>query len=261
VARAIHRLSAHSTAPFIVVNGPTLTATVAGAPAGTIFVDALGELSFEMQSALIRALDHHAERDGRGTGVPRHLRVVAASDTDLDVERQRGRVRTDLYYRLKPFELVVPPLRQRSETDLRDLVDATLARLSARRGGLLAALAPDIWERFARYAWPGNVRELGSVLERMVVAAGEETLLTSRHLPDYLRRSIDAGGGAPGASGLLTRRDPASPVPDATVQGALARNDYKQGRAASELGISRHQLYRLLKRSGTREALAGRAIG
>jgi two-component system, NtrC family, response regulator HydG len=281
VARAIHRVSSRAAYPFVVVNCAGLTPTLAedelfghvrgaftGAVAdrpgpferangGTVFLDEIGELAAESQMKLLRALQQRTvQRLGSGQETPFDVRVIAATNADLESAQQRGRFRQDLYYRLKVYELRVPPLRRRGESDLRQLARAILEHLSARRRRTPPAIAPRAWDAFTRYSWPGNVRELENTLERMVVAAGDETLLIPAHMPDELRAIAERLRAPVDVGAIQARRA----MPSLTeARGALERNDFKHGRAAAELGLSRHQLYRLLRRLEAAEPPAGGA--
>jgi transcriptional regulator with PAS, ATPase and Fis domain len=282
VARSIHRLSARAGHPFVVVNcaglSPTLaedelfghvrgafTGAVADRPGpferangGTVFLDEIGELAAESQMKLLRALQQRTvQRLGSGHETPFDVRVIAATNADLESAQQRGRFRQDLYYRLKVYELRVPPLRCRGESDLRQLADAILHLLGMRRDRSPATLAPGVWEAFARYSWPGNVRELENTLERMLVAAGDDTLLTPVHMPDEFRAIVEQIRAPLDAAANHARRA----LPSAAdARAVLERNDFTYGKTALELGISRHQLYRLLKRRAAAEPPAGRAL-
>lgn len=262
VARAIHRMSPRHGAPFVVVNcaglSPTLvedelfghvrgafTGAIADRPGpferanrGIVFLDEVGDLTADLQLKLLRALQQRTvQRLGGDEETMFDVQVVAATNVDLAAAKARGRFREDLYYRLKVFELRVPPLRQRGSDDLRSLVTALLKRLTERRHRPLPTLASAVWEGFARYSWPGNVRELENTLERMIVAAGDTAILLPEHLPEDFGTSARVQGRTP----------PPLPSP-ADLLAALQRNAHRWSRTATELGISRHQLYRLMKR-------------
>ncbi|HWW87416.1 MAG TPA: sigma-54 dependent transcriptional regulator, partial [Vicinamibacterales bacterium] len=210
VARAIHRHSPRNRGPFVVVNcaglSPTLvedelfghmrgafTGAISDrvgpfelAKGGTIFLDEIGELSPDLQLKLLRALQQRAvQRLGGVREVSFDVRVVAATNVDLEIEQGRGRFRSDLYYRLKVYEVRVPPLRSRGEADLRELVRVMLKRLSELRGRPIPVMSQAVWDPLLGYDWPGNVRELENTIERMIVAAGAGgDVLTREHLPD-----------------------------------------------------------------------------
>jgi two-component system, NtrC family, response regulator HydG len=275
VAWAIHRASKRASAPFVVVNcaglSPTLvedelfghmrgayTGAVEDRPGpferangGTVFLDEVGELTSDLQMKLLRALQQRTvQRLGGRHETPFDVRVIAATNADLTLATMRGRFRQDLYYRLKVYELRLPPLRRRGAVNLRRLVDSILAQLSARRQRRRATVDRSVWELFVAYSWPGNVRELENTLERMIVAAGDDLLLTREHLPDdfgaIMRRSSVRGRESP-AKVIDFRRALPSQL---EVVAAFERNGFACGATAMDLGLSRHQLYRLFKRHG-----------
>jgi transcriptional regulator with PAS, ATPase and Fis domain len=235
VASAIHRASPRGRAPFVVVNcaglSPTqVEAEIFGQPGpferadgGTVLLDEIGALTSESQIKLLCALQER----------PFDVRVIAATNMDLARATARGRFRTDLYYRLNVYELRVPPLRRRGAADIQLLVDATIKRFAERKGRLIPVLDPSVLDLFHRYDWPGNVRELENTLERMMVAAGDEPCLRAEHLPERFPSSADRTRPLPSAADVLA---------------ALQRNGSSYRHTAAELGLSRHQLYRLLKR-------------
>jgi transcriptional regulator with PAS, ATPase and Fis domain len=259
VARAIHRLSCRRDQPFVVVNCGGLPATLADdalfghvrgaftgasgdvagpferADGGTVFLDEIGDLLPEVQVKLLRVLQQRTVARLGAVG-EKHIdvRVVAATNADLKSAVAKGAFREDLYYRLDVFEIVVPPVRARGSADLNRIVTSLLTELCERRRREPPLLAPDLWGSFERHAWPGNVRELENVLERMIAAAPPNASeLTTAELPE---------GFASAWPSLC--RTPAH----ADIAAALTRHRSNRSRAAAELGLSRHQLYRLLKR-------------
>jgi two-component system, NtrC family, response regulator HydG len=275
VARAVHDASPRGAAPFVVVNcaglSPTLvedelfghvrgafTGAVGDRPGpferangGTVFLDEVGELTPDLQMKLLRTLQQRTvQRLGGRQETRFDVRVIAATNVDLADARAHGRFREDLYYRLKVYELRVPPLRRRGGADLRALVDTTLRRFEQRRRRRIGAVDPDVLTRFTEYPWPGNVRELENTLERMVVAAGGDGPLTAEHLPDdFGRLDGRASGGENGAGPRPSRTLPSADE----VRAALERSGFRIARAAATLGLSRHQLYRLLKGFAVRD--------
>ena len=277
VARGIHLASPRRRSDFVVVNcaglAPGLvedelfghvrgafTGAVddkAGpferASGGTVFLDEIGDLTPELQMKLLRTLQQRTvQRLGGRREQTFDARVIAATHVDLAGAVARGRFREDLYYRLKVYELKVPPLRARGMSDLRELAGAILAKLAARRRRRAPALDADALALLGSYSWPGNVRELENTLEYMLVAAGVESPLTAAHLPDGFGRLAAAHPvelvGA-GMGGGLARAPRPLPAP-ADVLAALERSGSHRGRAAAALGLSRHQLYRLIQRYG-----------
>jgi transcriptional regulator with GAF, ATPase, and Fis domain len=263
VAEAIHRASPRAHAPFVVVDcagmAPTLAEdTLFGhvrgaftgavderagpferAAGGTVLLDEIGDLSLDLQMKLLRAVQSRTvQRLGGSQLTPFDVRIVAATHVDLADAVARGRFREDLYYRLKVYEIVVPALRRRGRDDIIALASAIVHQLADRRRLARPAIDRDVLDTFAGYAWPGNVRELENVVERMFVAAAGEPVLRCIHMPRQLR----SGGGS-----MPLRAAP--PHPDRIVE-SLQRGGFRYARTAAELGLSRHQLYRLVKRHG-----------
>jgi transcriptional regulator with GAF, ATPase, and Fis domain len=215
------------------------------ADGGTVFLDEVGDLTPDLQMKVLRALQQRTvQRLGGRHEAAFDVRVIAATNVDLALARARGRFREDLYYRLKVYELRVPPLRRRGAGDIRALAAAILSRFAERRRRPPPSLDPKTLEVLIRHDWPGNVRELENVLECMIVSAGSEPVLTPLHLPEAFSGFSVADAGVP--------RPRASMPSPADVRAALDRNSSTFGRTAADLGLSRHQLYRLLKRYGIR---------
>jgi len=281
IAHAIHRASPRQRAPFVVVNCAGLSASLAEdelfghvrgaftgavddrpgpferASGGTLFLDEVGELSPDLQRKLLRALQERTvQRLGGKHETSFDLRVIAATNVDLALARAQGRFREDLYYRLKVYELRVPPLRRRGAADIRELAGAILRRFGERRKGtpVRLTLAPEALDLLVRYSWPGNVRELENTLEYMAVEADGGSWLTPEHLPDDFGRVDPHGPEPPRVRGLACVRPRRALPAAADVRAAVERHGGRPGRAAAELGLSRHQLYRLLKRDGSRVA-------
>jgi DNA-binding NtrC family response regulator len=276
VANAIHRASPRSRAPFVVVNcaglSPSLvedelfghvrgafTGAIDDQPGpferangGTVFLDEIGELTSELQIKLLRALQARTvQRLGGRRETPFDVRVIAATHVDLGRAKARGRFREDLYYRLKVYELRVPPLRRRHADDIEMLVTATLTRLADKKRRPVPVLDESVAHLFQRYPWPGNIRELENTLERMMVAAGESACLGREHLPD----GFGAGeSNRPRETpSRTTEADVSAAPPSASdLAASFARHGSNHQRTAAEFGLSRHQLYRLLKRYGIR---------
>ena len=135
---------------------------------GTVFLDEIGEMALSAQVKLLRVLEHHEiTRVGGDTAIPIDIRIVAASNRDLQQAVSRGEFRLDLYYRLKGVEWTIPPLRQRRE-DILALIDHFVARLGRKNDVRFKAFSPAALELLRDYDWPGNVRELLNLIEHLV---------------------------------------------------------------------------------------------
>jgi transcriptional regulator with GAF, ATPase, and Fis domain len=209
-ARAIHDNSPRASKPLVVVNCAALPETLleselfghekgaftgaAGrkegrfllADQGTIFLDEVGELSLPTQAKILRVLQTR-EFEPLGSSRTRKVdvRIIAATNRDLEAEACSGCFREDLYYRLNVFPITLPPLRERRE-DLPLLAAHFLKRHSQKHRKGIKALAPEVIDAFQGYAWPGNIRELENVLERGVILCQTETL-TLKELPAALQ--------------------------------------------------------------------------
>jgi two-component system NtrC family response regulator len=206
-ARALHRLSPRRGRPFVPINCAAIPEglveseffgvergaftgadrTRAGrfeaAQGGTLFLDEIGELPLALQPKLLRALQEGVvTRVGATRELAVDVRVVAATNRDLEAEVAAGRFRQDLYYRLNVVPVVLPPLRARRE-DVPLLAELLAARAARRHGVAQPRLPPAVMRRLIEYAWPGNVRELGNVVERLVLLA-EDGCVREADLPD-----------------------------------------------------------------------------
>jgi transcriptional regulator with PAS, ATPase and Fis domain len=147
------------------------TGLFVAAHGGTLFLDEIGEMPLTLQTKLLRVIEDKRVRPiGATEETPVDVRVVAATNSDLEELMERGRFRSDLYYRLATFTLAVPPLRERPE-DIALLVKHFLSRASAEAGKAVPELEPDAMTHLIRYRWPGNIRELQNAIERAAIFA------------------------------------------------------------------------------------------
>ena len=264
VARAVHDWSDRREGPFIPVNcaaipGELLESELFGhckgsftgavrdrkgkfeqSDGGTLFLDEVGELPLELQPKLLRALQERIIEPVGGHPRPVNVRIVAATNRDLEEAVTEGAFREDLYYRLAVIPLAIPPLRQRRE-DISLLVAHFLKKNDPDRPLTVSAAA---MERLQSYAWPGNVRELQNAVERMcLLCRGEQ--IEEQDLPSKIRLKQRL------AKGILTLPPEGYSLEELEKEAileALLRNDWNQTRAAAFLQIPRHVLaYRLEK--------------
>ena len=169
----------------------------------TIFLDEIGDLSMDIQVKLLRVLqERQIERLGNPKPVPVDLRIITATNRDLEHEVRKGRFREDLYYRLNVFPVRVPPLRDRLE-DLALLVESLVGELAGRMGKRIESVSQASLERLRRHSWPGNVRELRNVIERAMILAQAPVLEIEVH---GVSRQAEASASQPGTGGIDRER-------------------------------------------------------
>ena len=224
------------------------------ADGGTLFLDEIGDMSLKTQAKVLRALqEQRIEPVGGAGSVEVDVRVIAATNKNLEEEIQKGRFREDLYFRLNVIPFQVPPLRERRE-DIPLLARHFMDVLSAEHGRRPRAIAPEALLALSQLPWPGNVRELRNIIERLVIMTPGDAI-ERRHLPASLLESLPAArprrGGAAGAG-----------VEAGTL--AQAREDFERryilrkyhecggnmSRTAEALGVERSNLYRKMKGYG-----------
>jgi len=217
IARTIHSHSARKERPMITVNCTSLPANLieselfgrekgafTGAHArqmgrfeladgGTIFLDEIGEMPLELQSKLLRVVqDGEFERLGSPRTIKVDVRIIAASNRNLEEEIKKGRFREDLFYRLNVFPITIPPLRQRTE-DIPLLVNHFIAKFNKKMGKRIEAVSKDTLNALEGYHWPGNVRELESVIERAVITS-QGTALQIMDRFEIFKKTVDLPG-------------------------------------------------------------------
>ncbi len=286
-ARAVHCAGSGEAAPFVAVNCGALTRDLAvsellgyepgaftgAAPkgrlgkfeeanGGTLFLDEVGDLSPDVQVALLRVLqDGIVVRLGSSKERKVEVRVIAATNRSLASAVADGRFRQDLYYRLKVMSLDIMPLRERSD-DIELLAELFLQQFVQTYGLDSRQLDPLLLEALCQYSWPGNVRELRAVLESMFVMSDTQ-MLSREDLPDDINAAII--DGANGSTGLSAGQPETTPgVVDNNPQGAatldgleceaickeLISHKGNRSKVARVLGISRSTLYRKIKSHG-----------
>ena len=215
------------------------------ASGGTLFLDEIGEVSAAVQGKLLRVLqEREVQRVGEWRFRPIDVRLIAATNRDLEEEVAQGRFRKDLFFRLRVVGLHIPPLRERPG-DLPILVRECLARMGSRLGRPIHEYATEAWACLLRYDWPGNVRELEDAIEEACqVAVGTE--IQVEDLPDAVRRGW-AARPPPAVCASRAERSLAD-VEQLQIDAVLERHRGHRRRAAEELGISLSTLKRKLRR-------------
>jgi Nif-specific regulatory protein len=264
VAQAIHRNSPRANRPFVAINCAALTETLleselfghekgafTGAIAqkkgklevadgGTVFLDELGELAPALQAKLLRVLqEQQFERVGGTRPIKVDIRLLAATNRDLETAIKQGGFRQDLYYRLNVVSLTLPPLRERRE-DIPLLASYFAAKYAAQCKRTLRGLSPEARAALVNYDWPGNVRELENAIERAVVLGAGELILLEDLPEPLLERAAPANAEV---SYFETLKETKKRL----VTQALERADGNHNEAARLLGMHPNNLHRLLR--------------
>jgi two-component system nitrogen regulation response regulator NtrX len=216
------------------------------ADGGTLFLDEIGDMSLKTQAKVLRALEEQVvERVGGREPLKVDVRVIAASNHDLETLIAQGRFREDLFYRLAVIPIEVPPLRARRD-DIPLLVEHFLALFCVENGKRIKAVSGEALAYFLAYDWPGNIRELRNMVERLVIMTGGDTIGPD-DLPAPLRPKAAAALGADGQRSLKEARDG---FERAYILAELRAHDWNMTRTAERLGIERSHLYRKIKTYG-----------
>jgi Nif-specific regulatory protein len=270
VAAALHHASARRDGPLICMNCAALSPTLLeselfghekgaftgatdrkqgkfeAADGGTLMLDEIGEMSPEIQSKFLRVLEGHPfERVGGHAPVKVDVRVVAATNRDLQAMVREGKFRQDLFYRLHVVEIIVPPLRQRGQ-DVIGLAEFFLDSFNQEMGRKITGFTDAAKQRLLDYSWPGNIRELKNVIERAVVL-NTETVIDET---DLALAPAVAGGTASAASDAesVDVEMTLAELERAHIERVLRHTGGNKSRAAGMLGIERSTLDRKLKK-------------
>ncbi|HUJ66412.1 MAG TPA: sigma-54 dependent transcriptional regulator [Acidimicrobiales bacterium] len=269
-AHTIHEWSPRQDKPFVVVNCVALSEHLLeselfghekgaftgahqakkgkfeAANGGTVFLDEIGDMPASLQSKLLRVLqDHEFERVGGSRPLSADIRILAATNRDLDGAVKAGRFRPDLFYRLNVIRIVLPSLRQRKE-DIPALAQYFRARYAAETKRPVRAIAPEAMDLLGRYDWPGNVRELANTIERAVVLCSGETITAA----DLALPGMQPPAFLPGLlpTGEANRfRDQMKAYRRHVLVAALEQANGNQTHAAKFLGLRRTSFLRLLR--------------
>jgi DNA-binding NtrC family response regulator len=272
VAQHLHRRSRRATAPLVEINCAGLSPTFLDsemfghekgaftdareqkrglfevAHTGTFFLDEVGDLAAELQPKLLKVLESRRFRRLGGTKeIEVDVRLVAATNRDLEQAVRSGTFREDLYYRLAVLPIRLPPLRERGRAALRDLALGVLTEVHRRIGRGPTRVAAEALDLMSAYAWPGNIRELRNVLERVALLVGDADEVRPGHLPPEIGRGVpDGARGIDVETSLET-------VERQHIARVLAYHGGNRTRAARTLAISRATLYDKIERYGLHE--------
>ena len=275
VARMIHQASPRKNGPYIALNIPSLPETLIeaelfgaekgaftgaherkigrfeAASGGTVFLDEIGDLAPEAQVKLLRVLqEREFYRLGSNQALRADVRVIAATNQDLEALMKKGRFRADLFYRLNVIPIAVPPLRKRKE-DIPLLVDLFIKKYAEREGKKIQGITREALSVLVGHPYPGNVRELENVIERAVVFA-ERNVLGVKDLPLFLTEAAGEDAGATGDSLV----DKVRRLETREIRTALREAGGVKSRAARALGITERMLAYKMKAYGLSAAAA-----
>jgi DNA-binding NtrC family response regulator len=258
VARALHEASHLADKPLVVINCAALPETLLEselfghekgaftgavnskpglfevADGGTLFIDEFGELAGPLQAKMLRVLEDGTMRRVGSVKERRvHVRLLAATNRDMESDVKAGRFREDLYYRINVLTIILPPLRERT---------GDVAKLVEHFAGPEWSIDPDVIPLMERYSWPGNVRQLYNAIQRTKLLAEDDTI-HSRNLPPEILRGVESAAAPPPG----TKCD-LETLNKLHIIETYKRNNGNKARTARALGIGRRSLYRLLEK-------------
>ncbi len=267
VAHALHHQSLRSSAPFVEVNCAAIpdelieselfghvkgsftgaTSTKMGkfekADGGSLFLDEVGDMSLKTQAKVLRALEEQRfEPVGASASISVDVRILAATNKNLEAEMETGSFRKDLFYRLNVIPFHVPPLRERVE-DVPVLTDFFIKEFSKQYGRKAKEISQDAMDILTQYFWPGNVRELKNLVERLVIMTPSNQI-GARHLPAGL---LKGNSGSEDPSGARSLSEARTAFDREYILKKLEENGGNISRTAESLGIERSHLYRKLR--------------
>ena len=273
VARAVHYSSDRKKGPFVCLNCAALSETLLeselfghekgaftgaterklgkfeAADKGTLMLDEIGEMSPGIQSKFLRVLEGHSfERVGGNKSIRTDVRVIAATNRDLEKAVRAGTFRKDLFFRLHVIQIEVPPLRQRPE-DVVELADFFLKKFTAETGRRIDGFDKEATELLRRYRWPGNVRELKNAIERAVVLARGSEI----EVDELVLSNLATASESYMDMGTLSHRYIAETLADVErrhIESTLVATGWNKSRSSQILGIERSTLDRKIKKYG-----------
>jgi two-component system response regulator HydG len=275
IARTIHDLSNRKDKPFVAVDCGTLSKELASselfgyvkgsftgaatdkegnfeiANGGTLFLDEVANLSYDIQASLLRAIqEKKIRRVGGDKEIPTDVRIIVASNENLQSAYLNGKFREDLYHRFNEFSIIIPPLRERKE-DIPLFAGHFLAQCNAELGKGIIGFDKDVIDLFLQYEWPGNLREMRNVIRKAALLCMSSTI-NSRGIPSELRTTsskLQLNGATGQLKGELkgNLRSAAFMAEYQIILSALQKVNFNKSKAAELLNIDRKTLYNKLK--------------
>jgi two-component system response regulator HydG len=275
IARTIHELSNRKDKPFVAVDCGTLSKELASselfgyvkgsftgaatdkegnfevANGGTLFLDEVANLSYDIQATLLRAIqEKKIRRVGGDKEIPTDVRIIVASNENLQTCYFNGKFREDLYHRFNEFSIVIPPLRERKD-DLPAFADHFLQQCCAELGKNISGFDKEVMDIFLQYEWPGNLREMRNVIRKAALLCTGSTI-TGKSIPSELSRttarlSMNFEVKQPNGDMKGTLRSAAFMAEYQIILSALQKVNFNKSKAAELLNIDRKTLYNKLK--------------
>ncbi|WP_307794954.1 sigma 54-interacting transcriptional regulator [Alkalihalobacillus sp. BA299] len=275
-AEGIHKGSNRSEHPFIAINcgaiPPPLfeselfgyeqgafTGAVKGgkkgkldaAKGGTIFLDEIGEMPLELQVKLLRVLqERQFYRIGGNKAIPIDVKIIAATNRDLEKMIEEGSFREDLYYRLNVISISVPPLRERVE-DIPELVQLFLKEFSVKYSTPIPKIDPEVMYIFLQNTWNGNIRQLRNIIERIIILGGNNEIIRTHHLPPNfvkVKRDLKVNENVTQLEKMTMLMDKEEDLESEEIKFALQKTYGNKSAAAKILNVSRATLYNKMKK-------------
>jgi two-component system, NtrC family, response regulator HydG len=270
VARAIHQSSPRNRQPFVAINCAAITETLLEselfgyekgaftgasqqtrgklevAEGGSVFLDEIGELASPLQAKLLRVLqEHEFTRVGGTRAIKLNVRLIAATNRNLEDAVRQGVFRRDLYYRLNVVSKTMPPLRERQQ-DIPLLANHFIRKYAAKAGRRVLGISQQAEACLSNYDWPGNVRELENAVEHAIVLGSTDTVL-AEDLPESVIEAIPSAG-LPASQFHAAVKETKKQL----ISAAVARTQGNYTQAAKYLGLQRSYLHRLIRNLGLR---------
>jgi two-component system response regulator HydG len=283
ISRRIHDLSTRKDGPFVAIDCGALPKELAGselfghvkgaftgalenktghfemANGGTIFLDEIGNLGYEVQIQLLRAIQERTIRKiGGNKETSIDVRIIAATNDNLILQSGDGHFREDLYHRLNEFTLSAIPLRNKKE-DLEDFADQFLEESNERLGKSVKGFTPEVWEIFLGYDWPGNLRELRNIIKRAVLLTSDSHVEKDALPADLYEPSLSVAGNTTGQGGYSRTSDLPSPKDYKSqwveqekelIQKVLTDTKFNKSKTARILNMDRKTLYSKMEKYG-----------
>ena len=224
------------------------------ADGGTLFLDEVGEMEFDVQAKLLRVLEDGSFYKVGGCEPKRvDVRVLVATNKDLNEMVEKKQFRNDLFYRINTIQITIPTLKERKE-DIVLLADYFLSSFAVIQGGEQKELDRKVIDKFNVYKWPGNIRELKNVIERAILLSGKKRVIEVEHLPDWIAECDNADTPSPTIQDGSTLQDTLRGFEKVMIEEELTKAKWNKTVVAKKLGVSRATLNNKIEQLKIRHA-------